>query len=306
MTARPLVSIGLPTFNGSRYLDDTIDSLLAQDLPDFELLISDNGSTDGTAEICRRAERDRRVRVSRVEANRGAAWNYNHVLAMATGANFKWSADDDLCHPSFLRRCIEELEANPGAVLAWPQTTIIDGDGATVGPMDDGNLDLRDRDPAHRLAELLRNRVEWHPVFGVIRTDALRQTRGIGAFVSADIALLAELALRGHFHQVPERLFLRRYHERRSIAANPSFREHAAWYRPDRRDRPALPEARLLRELLVRVAESPLPAGDRARAALEVVRRRALPHWRHIGGEVKLALREALGGLRQPGTGGPG
>jgi glycosyltransferase involved in cell wall biosynthesis len=272
---------------------------------DFELLISDNGSTDGTAEICRRAERDRRVRVSRVATNRGAAWNYNHVLATATGAHFKWAADDDLCQPSFLSRCLEELEAHSEAVLAWPQTTIIDGDGATIGQMDDGNLDLRGRDAADRVGALLRNRVEWHPVFGVIRIGALRQTRGIGTFVSADIAVLAELALRGQFHQVPERLFLRRYHERRSIAANPSFREHAAWYQPDRRDRPVFPEARLVRELLVRVAEAPLPVNDRAQAAVEVLRRRALPHWRHIGGEVKLAMREAVGGLRRPGPGAP-
>jgi len=299
MSHQPLVSVGLPTYNGARYLSATLDSLLAQDLEDFELIISDNGSTDATEEICRHvAGRDARVRYERAAENQGAGWNYNHVLELAQGRLFKWAADDDLCQPTFLSRCVELLK-DERAVLAWPQTLLIDETGAALRPLDDGNLESRDSDPIVRLDRLLRNRLEWHPVFGVIRTFALRQTRGIGSFVSADVALLAELSLRGQFHQVPEPLFHRRYHEKRSIAANPSFRAHAAWYEPGRRDRPVLPNARLVRELLVRAAEAPLPSRDRARAAAAVVRAWAIPHWRHIGGEGKIALRESAEALSQ-------
>ncbi|HLR96223.1 MAG TPA: glycosyltransferase, partial [Jiangellaceae bacterium] len=76
----PRVTIGLPVFNGERYLEAAIDSILAQDFQDFELLLADNASTDATLEICERAAaRDPRVTVHRSEANRGAAWNYNRV-----------------------------------------------------------------------------------------------------------------------------------------------------------------------------------------------------------------------------------
>jgi glycosyltransferase involved in cell wall biosynthesis len=287
----PLVTIGLPTYNGARFLGETLDSLLAQDFRDFELVISDNGSTDDTERICRDvAARDARVRYERVDVNRGAAWNYNEVLRLARGRYFKWAADDDLCLPSFLAKCVHELERSPEAVVAWPQTTLIDEHGATIGDQDDDALDLRDPDPVVRLAGLLSHRVEWHPVFGLIRTDVLRQTEGIGAFVLADVALLAELVLRGEFHQVPQRLFLRRYHDKRSLVANPSFEAHLAWYDPTTRRQAVLPNAHLVRELLRRVRSAPLATRQRWGGEYAVLRRWGAPHWRQIGGEVKRAL----------------
>jgi glycosyltransferase involved in cell wall biosynthesis len=305
VTSGPLLTVGLPTYNGSRYLPATLESLAAQEFDDFELVISDNGSTDETEAICREhAACHPRVRYERVPENRGAAWNYNHVLASATGRYFKWAADDDICEPTFLRRCVEELEREPKAVLAYPRTLLIDADGEPLGPLDDSDLDLRHDDPVDRLAQLLRHRIEWHPVFGVIRTDALRRTRGIGAFILADAALLAELALEGRFHQLPDQSFLRRYHDQRSIAANPSFEAHAAWYQPDRPARSVWPQARLVRELLVRVAAAPLPARDRTRAAAAVVRWWALPSWRLIGGEAKRAGSVYLHRVRAQGAAG--
>jgi glycosyltransferase involved in cell wall biosynthesis len=287
----PLVTIGLPTYNGVRFLETTLESLIYQDLDDYEIVISDNGSTDGTDAIGRRWAAHPRVRFERVPVNQGAAWNYNRVLALARGPYFKWAADDDLCRPSFLSRCVDELEASPRAVLAWPQTILIDEDDCESGLIDDDNLDTRQSDPAARLARLLKNRVEWHPVFGLIRTDFLKSTRGIQTFVYADVALLAELSLVGEFHQVRERLFLRRYHEGRSLIANPSFEEHAAWYDPGRSLRKAVfPNARLVRELLRRTSTAQLPPRDRVRASGVVLRHWALPHWRHIGGEVKRVL----------------
>jgi hypothetical protein len=133
--------------------------------------------------------------------------------------------------------------------------------------------------------------VEWHPVFGVMRTASLRRTAGIGAFVSADIALLAELSLLGSFRQVPEALFLRRYHQGRSLVANSSAAAHAAWYDPGIADRRiVLPNLRLVRELLHRTRNAPLSRRQRARAAAAVAREWVIPHWRHIGGEVKQAV----------------
>ena len=289
MTASPPLSIGLPTFNGARFLGPTLRSLLHQDFADFELIISDNGSSDDTEAICRdAAAADARVRFRRVEENRGAGWNYNAVLARARGEHFKWAADDDVCEPSFFRQCLEPLRADAGLVVSYPRTILIDEVDTPIGPLDDSDLELRSTDPVARLAQLLAHRVEWHPVFGVIRTDVLRRTRGIGSFVYADIALLAELALLGRFHQVPEPLFLRRYHEGRSGAANPEFVAHLAWYDPPLgRQRAVLPNARLVRELLRRVREAPLSparAGPRHRGGHGAVGAAPLAAHRRRGG----------------------
>lgn len=294
------VSVGLPVWNGAAFLDQTLVSLLEQDFADFELLISDNGSTDDTEAICREAaSRDRRIRYSRVPQNRGAAWNYNAVLERATAPLFKWAAADDLLAPTFISSCVEVLDsAGPAVVLAYPRTTLIDESGAVMHDLDDDDLDLHQPEPVARLDRLLRHRVEWHPVFGVIRTELLRRTPGIGRYPYADIALLAELSLLGQFHQVPRRDFLRRYHEGRSIVAGPSFVQQVAWYDPHRRARFAMPMSRLSGELLKAVGRSPLSPLQKVRAKEVVVRRWTIPHWRSIGGEAKIALAAVSGSRR--------
>src|SRR3982751_485615 len=99
----PKVSIGLPVYNGELHLALALDSILAQTYGDFEIVISDNGSTDGTESICRRyAAADPRIRYERNETNRGAAWNYNHVFELSRGEYFKWMAHDDLIEPNYL------------------------------------------------------------------------------------------------------------------------------------------------------------------------------------------------------------
>jgi len=292
----PGVSVGLPVRNGEAFLAQTLESLLTQDHDDLEIVISDNASTDATEDICRDAARgDSRVQFHRSDENRGAAWNYNRVLELARFPFFKWAAADDVCRPTFLTRCLEQLvEDGEGVVVSYPETTLVDIDGADMGPIDDSDLAVADDDPARRLDQLLRNRFEWHPVFGVMRTDVLRTTRGIGVFPMADVVLLAEMALRGRFRQVPERLFLRRYHEQRSIAAGPSFVEQVAWYDPARRARFALPQARVSTELMKAVARAPIGPVTTVRAGTAVFRRWMLPHWRHIGGEMKIAARGVL------------
>jgi glycosyltransferase involved in cell wall biosynthesis len=289
----PRVSIGLPVWNGEEFLAETLASLLAQDFENLELLISDNGSTDATESLCRdAAARDERVHYHREPENRGAAWNYNAVLAMATAPLFKWAAADDVLAPTFVSSCVAALDGAGGAaVLAFPRTTLIDERSVVMSDLDDDDLDLRDPDPVRRFEKVLRHRVEWHPVFGVIRTDLLRRTPGIAPFPYADISLLAELSLLGQFHQVPERTFLRRYHEKRSIVAGPTFVQQVAWYDPRRRVRYAMPMTRLSKELMMVVGRADLPPAQKLRARSLVLSRWALPHWRQIGGEAKLAVR---------------
>src|SRR3546814_4612052 len=107
----------MPVYNGERYVASAIESLLAQDFEDFELIISDNGSTDRTEEICREfASRDPRIRYVREEENQGASWNFNRVFELARGEYFRWACHDDACEPTHLSRCVELLDESPPSV----------------------------------------------------------------------------------------------------------------------------------------------------------------------------------------------
>ena len=228
-----LVSIGVPVFNGADYLESAIDALLAQTHQNLEILIADNASNDGSLEIAQRYARvDSRVRVLQAEENLGAAWNYNRLVDAASGPYFKWAAHDDLCLPDYVAKCADALDANASAVLAYPKTSIIDGAGDMVRHYED-RLNINDANPIRRVTALL-----WHvglcnAVFGVVRTDELRSTGLIQSFDSSDIALLAELALRGKIVEVDDRLFLRRRHQGASRSANTSSDAVAAWFAPD-------------------------------------------------------------------------
>ncbi|MEO1346882.1 MAG: glycosyltransferase family A protein, partial [Pseudomonadota bacterium] len=119
----PRVTIGVPVYNGDAYLAEALDSILNQTFTDFEVIISDNASTDGTEQICRDyAARDDRVRYIRQEKNLGAAPNFNLLVPIARGEYFKWAASDDLIAPEFLNYCVEALEKEFDASLAMTQT----------------------------------------------------------------------------------------------------------------------------------------------------------------------------------------
>lgn len=296
MDSQPKVTIGLPVFNGESYLAATIESILSQDLLEFELIIGDNGSDDGTESICRAALRDPRVRYERSPSNRGATWNYNRLVGLARAEYFKWAAHDDLLEPSFLRECIEELESSPAAVLAYPKTVLIDGDGEVIDADFNDGLDLRDDDPVARLRRYLVHPGEQHPVFGVIRTASLRQTDLIANCWGGDQVLLATLLLQGAFNEVSERLFLRRYHPGTSLAANATPAEVARWFDPRKRGRTALPRTRLTVELSRVVLRSNLSAADQVRCLAAVAVDWVPRYWRVMGGEVKRMVQARVPG----------
>jgi len=233
VSERPKVSVGMPLYNAAAFVREAIDSLLAQTFGDFELIISDNGSTDETDSICcGYAAQDSRIRYYRSADNRGAAWNFNHCVERARGEYFKWAAHDDICAPKFLERCVAALDdAGSQTVLAYPKSVLIDAAGSVVGPHESG-LDLRSSAPHVRVRDFVRRQNKANPIFGVIRSDVLRRTRGFGSFPSADIVLLLELALFGRVLEVDDLLFQRRVHAGNSCAANRSIRDLAIWFDP--------------------------------------------------------------------------
>jgi signal transduction histidine kinase len=258
------VSIGLPVYNGARFLEEAVDALLAQTYADFELIICDNGSSDGTPAICRAyAKRDERVSFHPSDRNRGAAWNYNRALALASGRYFKWATHDDVCGPTMLERCVEVLDRAPASVvLTYPRTTLIDVQGNPIGPYPDG-LDLRQRRPHRRVRQLIRRVVKSNAVFGLVRTEALRRTRGHGSYISADYVLLVELALQGQFWEIPEPLFFRREHRSMSRRANTTKADLAEWFLPGSGTSRTTEHLRLFHEYLEAVERAELGRADR-------------------------------------------
>lgn len=272
----PRISIGLPVYNGEDYLALAIDSILAQTLTDFELIISDNASTDGTEKICREyAAKDSRIRYHRMPHNMGGAANYNNTLDMARGEYFKWAAHDDLIAPTFLAACSKVLDEQPDVVLAYAQVVNINQHGEVIEHYESG-FNLTSDDPIERFRRFFKAPVKCNPVFGIMRTAQLRKTLRHGTFIAADRVLLGELSLLGKIHEVPEYLFLRRIHPNMSTEANKSMRDLAGWFDPKNRSKIQMPKWKWLVEYMRAIDRVPLTAAQR-NAARKVVLQVMLP-----------------------------
>lgn len=226
----PLVSIGLPVFNGEAFLEEAIRAIVAQTLHDFELILADNASTDGTREICERwAAADPRIRWARTEAHTGAARNFNRAFSLAKGKYFKWAAHDDLIEPTYLERCVEVLETDASVVLAHSEMVEIDEQGRTLRDLEYAIQGVDSGSPATRFKGAIDLGHGCFDVFGVIRRYALARTELIAPYLGSDRVLLAELALMGKLVRVPEPLFLSREHPERSIRMR-SDRDRERWF----------------------------------------------------------------------------
>jgi glycosyltransferase involved in cell wall biosynthesis len=215
----PLVSVGMPVRNGARYVAAAIESVLAQTFRDFELVIADDASTDGTAEICRAyAAKDPRIRFHANGRNLGLADNHNRVVELARGRFFHWMGADDAHDPRFLERCLAALAAEPEAVLAHTAIRVIDEEGRELGVRENRVAGSDARDPATRLAAVLFDCPFCSAMYGLFRTDVLRRTSLMLPFHNSDRTLLVEAALAGRFVHVPEPLFHNREHAARYTA----------------------------------------------------------------------------------------
>lgn len=273
MNHPPQISVGMPVYNGEAFLEAAIESILAQTFKDFELIISDNGSSDGTAEICRRyAKSDRRIRYYRREENAGAGWNFNRVFELATAPYFRWACHDDLCHPQLLERCARVLDRQQDVILAYPQTTIIDERDRPIEDYDDG-FSLPQALPHQRFEryfQLIRHGHGCHPLYGLIRTDILRRVTPLGSYPSSDLVLLGQLTLNGQFYEVPARLFLKRDHPNTSVRAHNAFRARLAWYDPSRQGTLHLTRWKWFFEYLKGISTAPMSREEKYRCYRQV------------------------------------
>jgi glycosyltransferase involved in cell wall biosynthesis len=266
MNAAPRLSIGLAVYNGENYLAESLDALLGQSYEDFELIISDNASTDGTADICRRyAGQDSRIRYMRQPRNIGLAPNHNVVFTKARGELFKWASHDDLYARDLLQRCVEALDENPHVVLAHSWTAIVDDSGAVVKALEYPLATTSARASERFRSMLFANGGD--DVYGVMRADVLRRTALHGSHHHADRTITTEIALQGPFYQVPDWLYFRRDHPEREERACPTVRTRCANMDPRRADRLRHPAARLYGEYILAyitaIRRAPLSPAER-------------------------------------------
>jgi glycosyltransferase involved in cell wall biosynthesis len=204
------VFIGLPVFNGARFLANAIDSLLAQTFSDFTLLVSDNASTDETRQICEHyVSVDSRVRYVRQSTNAGAPCNWNFVARQAHGDYFKWATANDECAPEMLELCVRALDNDPTSVLCQGRTCLVDEESGRRREYEN-DLALLHTRPSERLKTMYLQLGLNNGQAGLIRLNVLRQTGLERKYRGGDYALMAELALRGRFIVLPELLLYRR------------------------------------------------------------------------------------------------
>lgn len=251
----------MPLYNEERFAGEALQSLLAQTYPNFEILISDNASTDRTGDVCRElASRDSRIRYHRNAENIGAAMNFDKVMQLAKGRFFLWAGGHDLWDKELLARSVAVLERRPEAVVAGAECVWLDASGAKMTRRS-GFSDTSGMSSVERFFTVLWGNM--HPILGLIRTDALRRTAGVQACMGADLLLLTELALQGDFVFVPGTCWYRREIRPQESYVEMMRRHRSAQYRLSKGTAARLPLLTLGTRLLGVAWRSSLPVSTK-------------------------------------------
>jgi glycosyltransferase involved in cell wall biosynthesis len=308
----PRVSIGVPVYNGQKYIRFTLDSLVAQTFADLEIIVTDNCSTDNTPKIVDEyVSRDPRVKYVRNSTNIGPALNYNRSVELARGEYFKWNPADDVCAPQFIEKCVAVLDSDPSAVLAYPRTNVIDTDGK-VSYQYEYEIDFDDPRPHVRLGRIVHvnHKIHGaHELYGLMRTESLRKTPGFRTHVRGDSVLLARLLLLGRFIRIEEHLFYNRDHSDRSskylskkmVRKGSRLSKYlgcgplpaAEWWDPKLKGKIVFPEWRVLREYIRAVQDTDLPASQML-ACYRTLSLFSLRHVPKLGRDVIIATEQLL------------
>jgi len=269
VTTSPPITIGLPVYNGEKYLGESIRCLRDQTFGEFRLIISDNASTDSTEEIARSAAlEDERVTYHRQQVNLGGPANYNFTLGQAEGDFFMWHAHDDLRDPRFLELAYGFMVTSPMTSVTFSRATAIGPDGEDLGAL------IRPDDLVHESAHRRLRAIIDAPrpelvLFGLMRRELLEQTGKHGTFKGGDRILVAEMAMLGDFHELSEVLFHNRDHPDRytRISGGPEAeRKRREWWDPTRADGViSMPRWRGFREYLGAIRRHPLSSSERMR-----------------------------------------
>lgn len=210
MSRKPLVSIGLPVYNGEETIERAIDTLLGQTYRNLEIVISNNGSTDNTSAILRKYQGvNQRIKVFSTEVNRGSIWNFNKVFQESTGEYFMWASHDDYHENNFVVNCLNAMELDKECVLCAPMMQMTAADSEEVVWISCMDSFKDKKSLLARYRETLRH-FPAVSIYGLYRRSALAKTGLFPRVVGGDLLLIQELSLYGNFIGVPEVLFTRR------------------------------------------------------------------------------------------------
>jgi glycosyltransferase involved in cell wall biosynthesis len=216
-TSLPRVTIGLPVYNGEKLLPRALEALLSQEFTDFELLISDNGSSDSTESICRKySGKDSRINYYRYVRNAGIIRSLGRLAEMARGEYFVYAFHNDKFSPKYIDLCVRVLDKNPLIVLCYGGTQIIDDNGGVISDVTD-KFKIDQDNVIERYASILSNLNLCNCFHGLMRTEVLQSELPFESCAAADVLLLSKLILKGKFHQINLPLLFR---------AEPSHFEH--------------------------------------------------------------------------------
>jgi len=207
---KPFISIAMTVFNSASFLAKSIESLLSQDYENYELIISDNASEDGSSDICQEfAKRDNRIKYYRNIINMGAAKNSFKAVNLCSGEFTMPVADHDVHHPSFISSLLEILQQDESIVLAYPRTNLIDENDHPIELMTDV-IDTRGMDVCQRFSKIVWEACCMNMVYGLYRTAAIKEVWHFQPTIGPDLIMIAKLSLIGSIAQVNKSLFFRR------------------------------------------------------------------------------------------------
>ncbi len=274
-TATPRIVIGIPVYNGGDLLAKTIESILNQTFSDFQLIISDNASTDNTEKICRTyASQDTRIEYIRQPENLGMAPNFNFVFRPGDAPYFKWAAHDDIIKPDYLSHCIELLDNDPSLTLAHCPTLRIDEHGNELGIYRDLTL------AGDRISERFW-RVLWtiniYEIYSVMRSDAVAKAKPAGSYFGSERNILTDVLLQGNIAYLDESLFARRDHKGALTSMHieskeqDNFEQRQAVHAPKAKKMSSAQASALrFKEYLASILRLPIPFNERL-ACLQVL-----------------------------------
>jgi glycosyltransferase involved in cell wall biosynthesis len=205
MVSTPLVSIGMPIYNEEKFLQKAIESVINQTYHNLEIIISDNASTDETSEICKKfVNLDARIRYYRNKKNIASINNFTKVFSYTSGEYFMWASGHDLRDPTFIEKCVAELNNDNSMVLCYSKGYSINSDGILLEELP-GNIDTRGYSLQKRIKTTIWP-VYAYQVYGVIRSASLKRTGLFKPVLGPDVVLLFELSCLGSFGQINEHL----------------------------------------------------------------------------------------------------
>ena len=297
--ARPKVSIGLPVRNAERFIRRAIESVLAQTFSDFELVICDNVSDDGTVEIVREyAERDARVRLCQNEANIGQIRNMNRVFELSRGEYFRWTGDDDWFDREYLEKSVAYLEDHPEFIAVTCYVKYSDDDGNEFYAEYTGER-MESFDTARRFDRLLHLLVSDYRYsdthYALYRASALKQTDLLPFVYGPDRVLSAQLVLVGPFGHIPECLFYRRRVPAHYSRVNRVKALHPA-YNPDNPEALRPSTLRLAASINALLSDAALTPVQELKCRASVARFAAVRIAKKFPGEARFRLRMLLRG----------